>query len=66
MYQRPVIIDTGASWIFLPTIEYNKFMKTLMAVKDCYNKAKLRYKYCSGSKNDEGWPVLKLLVGDDT
>lgn len=55
--------------MFFPMLEYQKFLSEIeKSGMDCFWKAQVGYRYCKckADNSADPWPVVKILVGDDT
>jgi hypothetical protein len=62
LFNRNVIFDSGQTYVYLPTIEFNKFYDEVKASHKCFEKFGLPYCECSGDRSN--WPVIQFQMGD--
>jgi len=61
LFRRNVLVDTGSSFSYFPTIEYKKIEKVIIAKHKCYKKPGTNFLYCKcGKRTFENWPVFKV------
>jgi len=61
LFSRDVILDSGQTYVYLPTVEYVKFYKEIERTQNCYLLVGLPHCDCADRAS---WPVIKMKIGD--
>ena len=65
LFRRDIIFDTGSSFTYFPTIEFEKFFKVIINKHKCYKKDGLEFTYCQCADTSfKDWPTIKIKIGD--